>query len=63
MEDQEKVGVTHSMISPIPQLFLYDFPLEISTELSRVYNQSLSHLVKESQEKLSALGTVPLAIL
>ena len=60
MDNQSKVGVTHSMISPIPQLFLYDFPLEICTELSRVYNQSLSHLVKESQGKLSALGTVPL---
>ena len=41
MENQSKVGVTHSMISPIPQLFLYDFPLEICTEMSRVYNQSL----------------------
>ena len=60
MGNQEKVGVTHSMISPIPQLFLYDFPLETCTEMSRVYNQSLSHLVKESKGKLSALGTVPL---
>ena len=61
MNDQEKVGVTHSMISPIPQLFIYDFPLEICTDISSVYNQSLSQLVKETPEKLSAVGTVPLA--
>ena len=60
MENQSKVGVKHSMISPIPQLYLYDFPLEICTEMSSVYNQSLSQLVKESQGKLSALATVPL---
>jgi aminocarboxymuconate-semialdehyde decarboxylase len=60
MDQQEKVGVTHSIISPIPQLFLYDFPLEVTTEMSRVYNKSLAYLVKETPEKLSALGTVPL---
>jgi aminocarboxymuconate-semialdehyde decarboxylase len=60
MQDQEEIGVTHSMISPIPQLFLYDFPADISTEMSRVYNQALSHLVQENPEKLSAVGTVPL---
>jgi aminocarboxymuconate-semialdehyde decarboxylase len=60
MQDQEQIGVTHSMISPIPQLFLYDFPADISTEMSRVYNQALSHLVQENPEKLSAVGTVPL---
>ena len=60
LQEQENAGITHSMISPIPQLFLYDFPLEISTEISRVYNQSLAQLVKETPEKLSAVGTVPL---
>ena len=42
MNDQEKANVTHSMISAIPQLFLYDFPLDITTEMSRIYNQSLA---------------------
>lgn len=60
MENQSKAGVKHSMISPIPQLFLYDLSLELCTEMSSVYNQSLSQLVKESQGKLSALATVPL---
>ena len=61
MSNQKKAGVTHSILSPIPQLFLYDFPLEITTEMSRVYNQSLAGLVKENPERLSAVGTVPLA--
>ena len=60
LDNQSRMGVKHSMISPIPQLFLYDFPLEICTEISRIYNQSLSHFVKESHGKRSALGTVPL---
>ncbi|MCQ6280800.1 amidohydrolase family protein [Bacillus sp. EB600] len=61
MQKQEQANVEHSMISPIPQLFLYDFPLEITTEISRVYNQSLAHLISKTPEKLSAVGTVPLA--
>ena len=60
MQEQEQIGVTHSMISPIPQLFLYDFPIEISTEMSRVYNHALSQLIQKTPEKLSAVGTVPL---
>jgi len=61
MKEQEDIGVSHSMVSPIPQLFLYDFPVEITTEMSRVYNHSLSQLTKQTPDKLSAVGTVPLA--
>jgi aminocarboxymuconate-semialdehyde decarboxylase len=61
MRDQEKANVAHSMVSPIPQLFLYDFPVEVTTEISRVYNSSLANLAMKTPEKLSALGTVPLA--
>ena len=61
IREQEKANVTHSMISSIPQLFLYDFPVDITTEISRVYNQSLAHLIKMNPNKLSAVGTVPLA--
>ena len=60
-KEQEKANVTHSMISAIPQLFLYDFPVDIATELSRVYNQSLAHLITMNPDKCSAVGTVPLA--
>ncbi|KAA9011181.1 amidohydrolase family protein [Niallia endozanthoxylica] len=61
MHDQEKANVTHSMISAIPQLFLYDFPLDITKEMSRIYNQSLAQLIAANPGKLSAVGTVPLA--
>ncbi len=61
MHNQEKANVTHSMISAIPQLFLYDFPTKIGIEMSRIYNQSLARLVSLSPDKLSAVGTVPLA--
>jgi aminocarboxymuconate-semialdehyde decarboxylase len=49
------------MISPIPQLFLYEFPVDITKEISRVYNGALAELSKNNPEKLSAVGTVPLA--
>ncbi|MEX1030634.1 MAG: amidohydrolase family protein [Paenibacillaceae bacterium] len=60
LEEQAIVGVTHSVISPIPQLFMYDFPVEITTAISNVYNQALSNWVKSTPESISALGTVPL---
>src|SRR5699024_2578967 len=41
LRQQEEVGVNHSLVSPIPQLFLYDIPDEITTELAKVYNDAL----------------------
>ncbi|MFS0823885.1 amidohydrolase family protein [Bacillus sp. 1P02SD] len=58
--EQAKAGVTHSVVSPIPQLFLYDFPDDISSDISLVYNRSLAQLTKAAPQKISALGTVPL---
>ncbi len=60
LNEQLKAGVHHSVISPIPQLFMYEFPEEITAELSGVYNDSLARLVQSFPEKLSALATVPL---
>lgn len=60
LQEQEKAGVTHSVISPIPQLFMYDFPKEITSEVSSVYNQSLANWANIIPDKISALGTVPL---
>ncbi|MEW9050105.1 MAG: amidohydrolase family protein [Neobacillus sp.] len=60
LAEQEKAGVGHSVISPIPQLFLYDFHEEVTAELSTVYNRSLAEWTKQTPQKLSALGTVPL---
>ncbi|WP_160718954.1 amidohydrolase family protein [Bacillus sp. USDA818B3_A] len=60
LADQKNAGVTHSVISPIPQLFMYDFPEEITLDISTVYNQSLAKWTKQDSESISALGTVPL---
>jgi predicted TIM-barrel fold metal-dependent hydrolase len=60
LQEQEKADVSHSLVSPIPQLFMYDFPEDITTELSAVYNHSLAIWVKENNSRLSALATIPL---
>ncbi|MDM5327615.1 amidohydrolase family protein [Neobacillus sp. CF12] len=60
LQEQAAAGVSHSVVSPIPQLFLYDFPDEITTEISNVYNRSLAEWSKSAPQKISALGTVPL---
>jgi aminocarboxymuconate-semialdehyde decarboxylase len=60
LEEKAKVGVSHAVVSPIPQLFLYDFPFEITRELVSVYNQSLANWVCTHPKQLSALGTVSL---
>lgn len=59
LDEQQSAGVTHSLVSPIPQLFLYDFPRDITVEISAVYNEALANWV-ESNERLSALATLPL---
>ncbi|MEX2416581.1 MAG: amidohydrolase family protein [Paenibacillaceae bacterium] len=60
LEERARVGVTHSVISPIPQLFMYDFPVEITVDISNVYNRALAEWAKSTPESISALGTVPL---
>ncbi|MGS2777038.1 amidohydrolase family protein [Robertmurraya sp. GLU-23] len=59
LHKQKEAGVSYSLISPIPQLFMYDFPQNITADISQVYNQSLSKLVTQTGS-ISALGTVPL---
>ncbi|WP_052476136.1 amidohydrolase family protein [Cohnella kolymensis] len=60
LDEQAGAEISHSLVSPIPQLFLYEFPVEITSELSAVYNNSLSKWVNAHGERLSALATVPL---
>ncbi|MEH7247813.1 amidohydrolase family protein [Neobacillus niacini] len=59
-EKQRRFGITQSLISPLPQLFLYDFDPEITKELSAVYNQSLGHQIQNLSNHYFGLGTVPL---
>lgn len=51
LQEQAAAGVSHSVVSPIPQLFLYDFPDEITTEISNVYNRSLAEWSKSAPQK------------
>ncbi|GAB7389121.1 amidohydrolase family protein [Bacillaceae bacterium] len=60
LAEQKGAGVLHSLVSPIPQLFLYEFPADITRELAQVYNQSLADWIHVHPERLSALATVPL---
>lgn len=56
----ENAGVTHAVISPIPQLFMYDFDVEITKEASTVYNKALATITQENIDTLFSLATVPL---
>lgn len=60
LTEQKAAAVTHSLVSPIPQLFLYDFPPELTQEIASIYNQSLAAWTKEHPARLSALATLPL---
>ncbi|UOF88880.1 amidohydrolase [Fodinisporobacter ferrooxydans] len=60
LDEQAKAGIAHSLISPIPQLFGYDFEASITQEISTVYNESLAKWVNSHRRQISALGTVPL---
>jgi predicted TIM-barrel fold metal-dependent hydrolase len=60
LREQEKVGVSHSLVSPIPQLFMYDFHEDLTSELSAVYNRSLANWIQDNNQRLSALATIPL---
>ncbi|QQE77718.1 amidohydrolase family protein [Alicyclobacillus sp. SO9] len=60
LQSQADAGVLHSLVSPIPQLFLYDFDPAVTAEAASVYNRGLATWVKNSPARLSALGTVPL---
>lgn len=57
---QDEVGITYSLVSPIPQLFLYDFDSDLTQEAARVYNAALAELVRQHQHRMSALATLPL---
>lgn len=60
LDKQSEAGISHSLISPIPQLFLYDFPTEVTHELASVYNQALTNWIQTNKDRLSGLATVPL---
>ncbi|WP_047151906.1 amidohydrolase family protein [Aneurinibacillus tyrosinisolvens] len=60
LQEQKQAGVSHSLVSPIPQLFMYDFPETLTGEISSVYNHALANWVQSNNKQLSALATLPL---
>jgi aminocarboxymuconate-semialdehyde decarboxylase len=60
LQEQEKTGITRSLVSPIPQLFMYDMPADITSELASIYNNGLAEWTKDRSDRISALATVPL---
>lgn len=60
LQAQAEAGVGHSLVSPIPQLFLYDLPADVTAEAARVYNRALAQWSAANPNRLRALATVPL---
>jgi len=59
LKEQQSAGILHSLVSPIPQLFLYDFEADVTRDLARAYNDGLAEWVS-SYSSLSALATLPM---
>ncbi|OFW81304.1 MAG: amidohydrolase [Alicyclobacillus sp. RIFOXYA1_FULL_53_8] len=57
---QAEAGVEHSLVSPVPQLFLYDLPPDLTATAAEVYNNALASWVREHPNRLSGLATLPL---
>ncbi len=60
LAEQARAGVRHSLVSPVPQLFLYDAEPALTCELARLYNDELIAWHRERPDRLSGLATLPL---
>ncbi len=59
LKERQQAGISHSLVSPIPQLFLYDFAPELTLDLSRAYNDGMAAWAM-AHDGLSGLATVPM---
>ncbi|OGO18143.1 MAG: hypothetical protein A2Z14_13525 [Chloroflexi bacterium RBG_16_48_8] len=59
LEEQDKAGVDHILLSPWSALFKYDSEPEEGLRISRIQNEALAGLAQK-YDRVSALGTVPL---
>lgn len=55
----KKAQVKQAIISPVPQLFLYDFESDVTNDLASVYNHALSEITNHNDSFLG-LATVSL---
>lgn len=60
LQEQLEAGMVHTLVSPIPQLFLYEMPWQITRDLATLYNEALAEWVRLSSGRLSGLASVPL---
>lgn len=60
LAEQERAGIHHSLVSPIPQLFLYELASSVTHELATIYNDSLAEWTREHGNRLSALACLPM---
>lgn len=60
LTSQTEAGIVQSIVSPIPQLFLYEWDPGITAELSQVYNDALSVWIHAHPDRLHGLATVPM---
>lgn len=60
LREQAEVGVTYTLVSPVPQLFLYEAPPDRTAELSALYNRALAEWAAGCDGRLAGLATLPL---
>jgi len=60
LQEQARAGVTCTLVSPVPQLFVYEAPAAAAAELAALYNDTLASWAREAGGAVLALATVPL---
>lgn len=60
LEEMKVMGVTHQVVSPMPELLSYWLHSEDALALTRFMNEDLAALCKSDPERFTGLGAVPL---
>lgn len=60
VEEMGEMGVTHQVVSPMPELLSYWLHTEDALALTRFMNEDLAALCKSDPERFTGLGAVPL---
>lgn len=60
IEQMVPMGVTHQVVSPMPELLSYWLPAEDALVLTGFMNEDLAGLCKSDPERFTGLGAVPL---
>lgn len=58
--EQDKAGVDKVLLTPWSSLFAYDLDLETSLRFNQIQNDALAKIVSQHDNRIAALGTVPL---